>query len=83
VATFLAVVPADPEDAAVVLVELNLVELRYQAVLEELNGGATVTDVARRLAPTVLSVTTHPRSRSSACTRGDPQVRGMPPQSSR
>ena len=29
------------------LVELNLVELRYQAVLEVLNG-ASVTDVARR-----------------------------------
>jgi transposase InsO family protein len=31
-----------------VLVELNLVEQRYQAVLEVLNDGATVTDVARR-----------------------------------
>lgn len=30
------------------LVELRLVEQRYQAVLEVLNGGATVTDVARR-----------------------------------
>ena len=30
------------------LVELNLVEQRYQAVLEVLNDGATVTDVARR-----------------------------------
>jgi transposase InsO family protein len=36
-----------PEEAAV-LVELNLVEQRYQAVLEVLNDGATVTDVARR-----------------------------------
>jgi transposase InsO family protein len=31
-----------------VLVELGLVEQRYQAVLEVLNDGATVTDVARR-----------------------------------
>jgi hypothetical protein len=30
-----------------VLVELRLVEQRYQAVLEVLNDGATVTDVAR------------------------------------
>jgi transposase-like protein len=30
------------------LVELGLVEQRYQAVLEVLNDGATVTDVARR-----------------------------------
>ena len=31
-----------------VLVELNVVEQRYQAVLEVLNQGASVTDVARR-----------------------------------
>jgi transposase InsO family protein len=31
-----------------VLVELNLVEQRYQAVLEVLNDGGSVTDVARR-----------------------------------
>ena len=31
-----------------VLVELGVVEQRYQAVLEVLNDGATVTDVARR-----------------------------------
>ena len=30
------------------LVELGLVEQRYQAVLEVINDGATVTDVARR-----------------------------------
>ena len=30
------------------LVELGVVEQRYQAVLEVLNDGATVTDVARR-----------------------------------
>ena len=30
------------------LVELNLVEQRYRAVLEVLNDGASVTDVARR-----------------------------------
>ena len=30
------------------LVELGLVEQRYQAVLEVFNNGATVTDVARR-----------------------------------
>jgi transposase InsO family protein len=39
---------ADPEEAVVVLVELNVVEQRYQAVLEVLNDGASVTDVARR-----------------------------------
>jgi transposase InsO family protein len=33
-----------------VLVELNVVEQRYQAVLEVLNDGASVTDVARRRA---------------------------------
>jgi hypothetical protein len=32
----------------IVLVELGLVELRYQAVREVLNDGASVTDVARR-----------------------------------
>jgi transposase-like protein len=31
-----------------VLVELGLVEQRYEAVLEVLNDGASVTDVARR-----------------------------------
>jgi transposase-like protein len=31
-----------------VLVELGLVEQRYKAVLEVLNDGASVTDVARR-----------------------------------
>ncbi len=30
------------------LVELGLVEQRYQAVLEVLNDGASITDVARR-----------------------------------
>lgn len=30
------------------LVDLNVVELRYQAVLEVLRDGATVTDVAKR-----------------------------------
>ena len=30
------------------LVELGLVEQRYQAVLEVLNDGASVVDVARR-----------------------------------
>lgn len=30
------------------LVELRLVEQRYQAVLEVINDGASVTDVARR-----------------------------------
>jgi transposase InsO family protein len=35
-------------EASTVLVELGLVEQRYQAVLEVLNDGATVTDVARR-----------------------------------
>jgi transposase-like protein len=36
------------EPPVVVLVELGVVEQRYQAVLEVLNDGATVTDVARR-----------------------------------
>jgi transposase-like protein len=49
-ATFFAVglIPADPAEAVVVLVELNMVEQRYQAVLEVLNDGASVTEVARR-----------------------------------
>jgi transposase InsO family protein len=38
----------ETEGVVLVLVELNLVEQRYQAVLEVLNDGATVTDVARR-----------------------------------
>jgi transposase-like protein len=38
---------ADPREAGV-LVELGLVEQRYQAVLEVVRDGATVTDVARR-----------------------------------
>jgi transposase InsO family protein len=38
---------ADPWEAGV-LVELGVVEQRYLAVLEVLNDGATVTDVARR-----------------------------------
>jgi transposase InsO family protein len=37
----------DPREAGV-LVELGLVEQRYQAVLEVLNDGATVVEVARR-----------------------------------
>jgi transposase InsO family protein len=40
--------PADTKEAVIVLVELRLVEQRYQAVLEVINDGATVTDVARR-----------------------------------
>ena len=40
--------PTEPKEAVIVLVELGLVEQRYQAVLEVLNEGATVTDVARR-----------------------------------
>jgi transposase InsO family protein len=39
---------ADSGEAVVVLVELGLVEQRYRAVLEVLDDGATVTDVARR-----------------------------------
>ena len=38
------------------LVELGLVELRYQAVLEVVNQGATVTDVAVRFGVTRPSV---------------------------
>ena len=40
--------PCFSKEAAVVLVELNLVEQRYRAVLEVLSDGASVTDVARR-----------------------------------
>jgi transposase-like protein len=36
------------EEADTVLVELGLVEQRYRAVLEILNDGATVVEVARR-----------------------------------
>jgi transposase-like protein len=36
------------EEADTVLVELGLVEQRYRAVLEVLDDGATVVDVARR-----------------------------------
>jgi transposase-like protein len=36
------------EGVVAMLVELNVVEQRYQAMLEVINGGATVTDVARR-----------------------------------
>jgi transposase InsO family protein len=36
------------KEAVNMLVELGLVELRYRAVLEVLNDGASVTDVARR-----------------------------------
>jgi DNA invertase Pin-like site-specific DNA recombinase len=36
------------KEERIVLVELGLVEQRYKAVLEVLNDGATVTDVARR-----------------------------------
>jgi hypothetical protein len=39
---------ARAEEADTVLVELGLVEQRYRAVLEVLNDGATVVDVARR-----------------------------------
>ena len=40
----------------IVLVELGLVELRYQAVLEVVNQGATVTDVAIRFGVTRQTV---------------------------
>lgn len=36
------------KEALLVLVQLGLVEQRYRAVLEVLNDGATVSDVARR-----------------------------------
>jgi len=36
------------KEAINMLVELGLVEQRYKAVLEVLNDGAAVTDVARR-----------------------------------
>lgn len=40
-------IPSAAEEAAV-LVELGLVEQRYRAVLEVLDGAASITDVARR-----------------------------------
>jgi transposase InsO family protein len=40
--------PFTLKEALIVLVELGLVEQRYKAVLEVLNDGASVTDVARR-----------------------------------
>ncbi len=42
--------------SSIVLVELGLVELRYQAVLEVVNQGATVTDVAVRFGVTRQTV---------------------------
>jgi hypothetical protein len=42
-----------------VLVELNLVEQRYQAVLEVLNDGATVTDVVFHLESALLAAQLH------------------------
>jgi transposase len=42
------VAPADPEEAVSMLVELGLVEQRYQAVLEVLRDGVPVAEVARR-----------------------------------
>lgn len=49
-ATFFAVGCSRPQirGRPVVLVEMRLVEQRYQAVLEVLNDGASVVDVARR-----------------------------------
>ena len=47
------------------LVELNVVEQRYRAVLEVLNDGATVADVARR-----LGVAAADRARVVASVRG-------------
>lgn len=38
------------------LVELGLVEQRYQAVLEVINNASTVTDVARRFGVTRQTV---------------------------
>lgn len=43
-------------EVVIVLVELGLVELRYQAVLEVVNQGATVTDVAVRFGVTRQTV---------------------------
>ena len=58
-------IPADPEEAVVVLVELSVVEQRYQAVLEVLDDGATVTDVAPP--PRVARQTVHVWLRRYAC----------------
>jgi hypothetical protein len=45
-----------PGEVVIVLVELGLVELRYQAVLEVLNNASTVTDVAVRFGVTRQTV---------------------------
>jgi transposase InsO family protein len=42
------VAPADPKEAVSMLVELGLVEQRYQAVLEVIRDGVPVAEVARR-----------------------------------
>ena len=45
---FDGVVDAVSGEGRIVLVELGVVEQRYQAVLEVIRDGAAVTDVARR-----------------------------------
>ena len=50
----------------IVLVELGLVELRYQAVLEVLQQGATVTEVAVRFGVTSIGVVVQEMEKSFA-----------------
>ena len=52
--TFVVIVGSG--EGLIVLVELGVVELRYQAVLEVVNQGATVTDVAVRFGVTRQTV---------------------------
>jgi hypothetical protein len=51
-----------------VLVELGVVEQRYQAVLEVLNDGATVTDVARRNCVSRQTVLPEPKCQAGTGT---------------
>jgi transposase len=44
----LAAITSATKEGPVLLVELGLVERRYKAVLEVIEGAASVTDVARR-----------------------------------
>ena len=62
-----------PGEVVVVLVELGLVEQRYQAVLEVVNQGATVTEVARPVrgdAPDGASLVAPVRGRGSGRVGG-------------
>ena len=64
---------SDPGEVVIVLVELGLVEQRYQAVLEVLNNAATVTEVAVRFGVTRQSVHRWLRRRNASL--GDKPIR--------